>query len=451
MRRPLCSVLTSRIVVGAGSILFALAFSYPLLGHLAVRGFAFDWNYNFEHAWAAWYSVMRLHQFPMWQSWRCGGYPLLGHPETRILTPFFLLTLLFGPIVGVHLEVIIHIAIGFAGAYFLARAVGISRLGAVASAITFMGSSWYYLHLGVGHAMFMSYVYAPWALAFFWLSAEVPLVDSRRVFGPERDLVPITCCMAASATSLALIMFEGGTADILPHVTLLLGALAVILAVTRWSVRPLVVVAGIGVLAMAFSAVKWIPMLLTLGGLDRPEAATEFNPLMRLLGAAIFSHDQSLTHSIGAQWNFWEYGAYISPILALFATIGVLFNFPRALPWLVLAILMFLTAMGNLGAYAPWPLLHHLPVWYEERIPSRFLILFTLCVGVLAALGVERLSSYKGVVACLLALALVDCWLVGPSNLKWALANPAPAGELRADMFDLNYVNSQIPCSAVCR
>lgn len=102
-------------------------------------------------------------------------------------------------------------------------------------------------------------------------------------------------------------------------------------------------------------------------------------------------------------------------------------------------------------SYAPWPLLHHLPVWYEERIPSRFLILFTLCIAVLAALGVERLSDHRVIVACLLGVALVDCWMVGPPNLQWVLANPAPAGELRADMFDLNYVNSQIPCSAIRR
>lgn len=451
MRRPLCPVLTSRILVGAGSILFALAFSYPLLGHLATPGFAFDWNYTFEHAWAAWYSVMRLHQLPIWQPWRCGGYPLLAHPETRILTPFFLLTLLFGPIVGVHLEVIIHIAIGFAGAFLLGRIVAGPRLGAVACAITFMGSSWYYLHLAVGHAMFMSYVYAPWVVAFFWLSAEVPIIDYRRVGGPARDWVAVTCCMAASGVFLALIMFEGGTADILPHTVFLLGALALILSATRWSIRPLLVVVGIGMLGMAFSAIKWIPMLLTLGGLDRPEAATEFNPVTRLLGGAIFSRDQSLTHSIGAQWNFWEYGAYISPILALFAVVGLVSDFRRALPWLVLAALIFVAAMGNLGAYAPWPLLHHLPVWYEERIPSRFLILFTLCIAVLAALGVERLSDHRVIVACLLGVALVDCWMVGPPNLQWVLANPAPAGELRADMFDLNYVNSQIPCSAIRR
>jgi hypothetical protein len=85
--------LTEVQLVALGSVAFALIFSYRLLGHLRTPGLAWDWNANLEMAWAAWYSVIRLHKFPLWQPWLCGGFPLLAHPESRILTPFFLLHL----------------------------------------------------------------------------------------------------------------------------------------------------------------------------------------------------------------------------------------------------------------------------------------------------------------------------------------------------------------------
>src|SRR5271155_1379455 len=93
-------------LVALGAVIFALIFCYLLLGHLSTPGLAWDWNLNLEMAWAAWYNVIRLHKFPLWQPWICGGYPILAHPESRILTPFFLLHLVFGPVVGLHLEVI---------------------------------------------------------------------------------------------------------------------------------------------------------------------------------------------------------------------------------------------------------------------------------------------------------------------------------------------------------
>jgi len=249
-------------IVALGSTLFALAFSYPLLRHLGTAGLAWDWGYNTEKAWAAWYDVARLHQFPWSQQWVCGGYPIWAHPDSH-LGPFFLLHLLFGPVVGLHLEVVAHIAIGFAGAYVLARVVNISSVGAVACGIAFMGSSWYYLHLGTGHVMFMAYAYAPWVLALFWLSIETSSFAR----------------MLLSAVPLALIMFEGGTVDVLPHVMFLFGALAVALAVTKLSFRPLIAGVGICVLAAALTAIKWIPMLLLLGNFHRPWPDGEVNPL----------------------------------------------------------------------------------------------------------------------------------------------------------------------------
>jgi hypothetical protein len=412
-------------LLALGSALFALVFSYPLLGHLGTAGLARDWNPSLEIAWAAWDSVTRLHQFPWWQPKFCSGYPVFAYPESRILTPFFLLHVILGPVIGLHVEVVAHIAIGFAGAYFLARVQTISPLGAVACAATFMGSSWYYLHMGTGQVTFLGYAYAPWILALFHLSAVTP-----------------------AAILLALVLYEGGMVYPLPQIILLLGALAIVLAAERRSFRPLIVFGEIVALALILSAPKLISTFRTFGGFARPWPADEVNP-PTLMVQFLFSHNQSFTHSppIGT-WEFWEYGAYVCPIFAGLAIVGVLSNFRRSLPWLILSGLLFITAMGGVGRYSPWVQLHRLPLLLEWRIPSRWLILFTLCLGVLTGFGTDRLANNKRVATLLLAAALLDCWLVGPPNLREALGWPAPAGALTANVFNFE---PNIPCAAIRR
>jgi hypothetical protein len=442
--------LTEWQLVALGSVTFAAIFTYLVVEHIRTPGLAWDWNLNLEMAWAAWYSVVRLHKFPLWQPWICGGYPILAHPESRILTPFFLLTLAFGPIVGLHLEVIAHAAIGFAGAYFLARRLGIVPVGAVTCAGTFMGSSWYYLHMAVGHVVFLGYVYAPWIVAFFYMSAG--LTENTR---PKINLA----MMLATAALLALVFFEGGTVYPLPHIFLLLSFLAAYLAIERLSYRSLVAFLGIAILTLIISLPKLIPMILTIKA-SRPWPNNELNPLS-LMVQFLFSRNQLVERVPITPWGFWEYGAYICPIFVMFAIVGVLSNFRRALPWLILSTLLFVTAMGNvgfamghLGEYTPWVQLHRLPLWSEMRLPSRFLILFTLCIGVLAALGADWLSSCRPVfikpaVIVLLAAALLDGWLVSAPNMRWANEYAAPPGELTANVFSLT--DNNIPCDQIIR
>jgi len=411
-----------------GSTLFALAFSYPLLGHLTTAGLVWDWMPNLQMAWAAWYTVVHLHRFPWWQTWVCGGYPIFAHPESRIITPFFLLHLLFGPAAGLHLEIIAHLGIGFAGAYFLARTLEISPIGAVACAGTFMGSSWYYLHLGVGHVMFLGYVYAPWILALFLL-----------------DYVVITALL------LALVLYEGGVVYALPHILLLVGVSATILAVERRSFRPLLLLGEIVALTLVFSAPKLIAMYVTLGGFSRPWSNSEVNTLPEM-AKFLFSTNQEIGRKPPiTMWNYCEYGAYISPVFAIFALIGTVTNFRRALPWLILVGLLFVLALGDFSDYSPWVLLHRLPFAADWRLPSRFLIIFTLCVGILAGLGVDRLRDHKLLGVMLVSAAILNCWLVSPSNLWEALGWPTPQSTLTPASFRMADHNGFLPCDAVRR
>ncbi len=182
-------------LVTAGSILFGLAFSYPILAHLSRTGGFYDWDLAKQLHWAAVDTVLRFHQAPLWNPYKCGGIPMLADPLSRIVTPFFALSLLFGPFLGLNLEIPLHLAIGWSGGYVLARVQGLSAAAGVICATVFAGSSWIGLHVGAGHIVFLASLYMPWIVAMLWTSYTRSAL----------------CPAAIGGAQVALMLDEGGS------------------------------------------------------------------------------------------------------------------------------------------------------------------------------------------------------------------------------------------------
>ncbi len=389
------------------SLMFALAFSYPILANIAGLGLDHDWDLTMEIHWAPFYTITHFHQFPFWDPYKCGGLPLLGNPQSRILTPFLLLHLLFGPLIGIHLEIIAHLAIGFGGAYLLARVVDIGKLGAVACGATFAGSSWYYIRMAEGHSVFLCIMYIPWALALFWMGWR----SRKLAFAAPTGLVG------------TLIFFEGGIYQI-THLALVLAVLAIVVSLQYRSLFPLALLVTAGVFAVAFSAPKFLPTVHFVGLNPRSVDPFETNSFSMFVGE-FFSRNQFFSRdSMGGFWGFWEFGAYIGPFFGAMALLGIALRFRRALPWSITAVLLLALASGNHGAYSPWVLVHRLPIFSGEHAPTRILMLLVVFVGVLAGFGVDALSSLRfplltGVIAVFTLIAIIDCWTVSSFNLEY--------------------------------
>jgi hypothetical protein len=401
-------------VIGC-AILFGVVFSYPILEHLSRVGGFYDFDLMLELHWAAAHSVARFHQLPLWNPYKCGGIPMLANPQSRIVTPFFALSLLFGPFVGLNLEIPLHLAIGWSGGYVLARVQGLSRSAGVVCGSIFAGSSWFPLHIGVGHPAFLPALYLPWIVAFLWLSFA------------RRKLFPV----AMAAAVVALMLGEAGVYAI-GQVFLLAGLLGFTIAISERRWWPIVVVAALALFSIGFAAVKLLPTLELMRAHPRPWNVAEATPL-RMILYALFSRNQQLDRlpPIG-QWEFWEYGAYIGVLAALLAAVGIVTSFRRATPWLVAGIVLFALAMGGGGPCYPWTLLHKLPIFSSERAAPRCLIPFVLVVGVLAASGadfIHRRCKAAGARAVYFVAAamLIDFWLVSVPNLQHAVLQAAPA------------------------
>jgi hypothetical protein len=396
---------TGLVILAA--LAFGAAFTYPLLLHLRVLTSFWDWDFALELMVAARRSIVQYHQLPLWNPWMCGGAPLLGNPQARILNPFFPLVLIFGPAAGTHLAVWLHLAMTWAGGYVLGRVLGMRPLGAVACASAFASSSWFALHVASGELVMMGFCYFPWLLAFTELAVE------RRLGW-----------VWPAALALALMWLDGNPYPP-SYGALVLAVLAPVLAVQHGSVRPLWVTAS--VLALGLTLAGPHLMLSYRFAAAHPRPTGLDSGTLHALGVALFSRNQDLQRSSEVMSGWHEIGAYVGLFMAL--AIAGLSRPRRALPWALLAAVMATLTMGARGPWWPWSLLHKLPVFSWERLPYRFIVPMVQAIAVLAGFGTDWIAAAGGfgVAAALIAIATLDCLWVGTYNLSYSLRNPVPA------------------------
>lgn len=399
------------VMVPLGALAFALVFSWPLLGHLATPGTTADWDMFMVIKWVSYETIVKFHQLPLWDPYRCGGLPSLGNPDSQFVSPFFLLTLLYGPFLGTHLQIIFSLAVAWSGGYVLARVIGISPLGAVVAAMVFPASSWFYLKLAMGHMWGLETTYTPWVYAAAWVASERHLYRH-----------------AALGGAVFALMFLGSGPMSPVYNGVGLAVLMLGLAVVRKSWWPLWTLVVLGVFTVGFAAIKLVPAYLVALAHPRFTAGElQVNDAQVLL-MVLFSQDQSPFQGLPNGWGFWEAGSYIG-IFAIPATLGLMAP-RRAAPWIIAGVILLLLARGDAQPLALWPILHKLPLFDSVRLPSRFLMPFTLVVGMLAGYGIDWLAQLwtnwgAAMGLAVAVLATVNCLLVGPPDLESVLEYPA--------------------------
>jgi len=402
------------ICVVAAALLFGAAFTAPMLAHLSAIGNIRDWDWQMHMQWVPFYTVTHFHQLPLWNPYECGGVPMLANPQSRFLTPFFLLHLLFGPVIGFQLEITLHFAIAWAGGYVLARVQGISPLASALCGSIYTGSSWLPLHLAVGHAVFLTSAYLPWIIACLWRGFH------------EHQFLPA----AVAALLVALTLGEGGVYPVL-QAFVVAALLAIIISMIELSYWPILVAIAFGAFSAGFAAFKLLPNYEMMSVYPRPGDFFDYTPLRMIFGF-LFSRVQIIGPDvIGGQWEIWEYSAYIGPLAAALAVVGIAKATRASLPWLIAGVVFITLATGDSASYSPWSLLHQLPIFSSSRVAPRFLIPFTLTVGMMAAFGADFIlqrfdARGRYLLYFLICAMLADFWLVSAPSIRHLVDGEAP-------------------------
>lgn len=356
-------------IVGASALLLSSLFKIlgPMLADFHTFGFH-DWDSETSYRYISVVSLKHYGEAPWWNPWLCGGVTAFGDVEdsSNFLSPYLPLYLLTDVRIAFRLEVIGAALTGLSGAFLLARRFSKSAaLCGFLAALYVLNGRWA-LQAAAGHTWHLQYGLVPWAFLFYERALEP---------GKMRNIV-------GTGLALACMVLWGGIYP-LPQSALLLSCYALLLAVATRSARPIVALALAGFISIGLSAPKLFAIIDHMSKVPRLIDSREVIGLADLL--VMFT---SLDQRFGSRpvrvpaYNWHEWGIYIGPLGVLVLCVAIVFaRGPRGQPLKITGLLCLLLGFGAFHPYAPWALLHPLPVFASQHVPSRYHYPMLLLLG----------------------------------------------------------------------
>lgn len=356
----LCGVA---LVLG-GSLLHVL---WPMLRNFRTFGFH-DWDVETAYRYITVLSIKRYHEGPWWHPYLCGGFPAFGDTETasNFLSPYLPLYLLADIRVAIRLEVLGAALTGLLGVFLLARrfTTSVALCGLVA-ALYVLNGRWA-LQAAAGHTWHLQYGLLPWALLFY-----------ERALEPGRLKNAIVTGMV-----LACMVLWGGIYP-LPHSALILCCYALLIAAFTRTVQPFSALALSGVVAVGLASPKLFAIADRMQRSPRLIESREVIGLSDLLVMFTAPEQRFGSRPVPTPaYNWHEWGIYIGPAGVLLLCVALIFaRGPRGQPLKIVSLLLLLLGFGAFHARAPWALLHRVPVFASQHVPSRFHYPMLLLLG----------------------------------------------------------------------
>jgi hypothetical protein len=331
---------------------------------------------------------------PLWNPWLNGGQPVLSNPSYAAFYPPSWLVFVVPPAYALSLLVVLHAAVAFAGAWWLARRLGAGRGAAALAALGYTGSG-ASLSLISALTLFCSMAWFPWVIGH----ADAALRAEK-----GKWLRP--ALLAALCLALQLLNGEPATVVITG-----LGVLAVALAAAGRHPRSLPRILVPFTLAVLLAAVQWLPTWGRLasspraGGLEARRATVWSAPPARLLELAFprFFGDPTRDHEkLFFGWNLhdrdYPYVPSIYPgLLLTVLAVAALAQWPvpRRAAWGAAFVVGGFLALGRHNPLYE-PLREAVPLLAVLRFPEKFAVLAVVSLVFAGALGWGWLIQERG-------------------------------------------------------
>jgi hypothetical protein len=422
-----------REIVGVWSSasIVAFAFCWRVFQDIENLGLG-DWDQHFFYHAVARKAMLDFGQVPGWNPYYFGGTVCLANPQSRVFAPGFLLVCGFGVAGGLKLDIVLHLAVGLAGAYFLARRLGLGWAGGAVTAAVAALNGAYFWNLAVGHTWFMSTCYGPW----IWL-----------------------CCMRARSGELFAAVFAGALLALTwldggAYVVLILGTLIIfqVLAEWRWLNwrRDVLAMMVTGVVALQLAAIKLVPCVAFMRTFPR---VTDTRAGYSFCGLAYslfypyqsFSNEDRLYQTSRDFWHGFNFGLdengmYIGLLAGGLFVLGVLSRPARGL-WIPLLLLTWLM-WGDRTPWSLWELLHGWVPFRWMRVAMRFRIAWILPVAVFCGFGAQwmqnRLRTRGRIAGSVVAvLLLLDLFFANGRILAGAFPIAPISGQQASDFVQV--------------
>jgi hypothetical protein len=370
-------------------------------------------------------TLLRFHQFPFWDPYECGGHSAWGSLESDpiVVSPWLPVYLLSPLAIAIRVEVVVA-TLGFAvGCWLLASRFTESRALRALLPILVVANSRFGLQMAAGHPWHLFYGLLPWILILFDRAIDPASPPARS----RRDV--------ALAGVLLAGMVYGDAIYPVPHVAFAVTVYAAVMAHARRSLVPLRALAAFAAVGIGLASPKLLPLYEEMQRFPRwitSEEAIWPQDLYRVLTWPVgdYTATSAFTNGMWHEWGLYlGRGGLALLVVGLVASRGPR---ERALKWVGFA--MIAIVIGGFHQLTPWRLLHLLPIFKSQHVPSRWLFPAIIVLACAAVSGLERLLSRAGDRRPFLEMALgfaaaaiaLDMSLIARRPITQSFINPTP-------------------------
>lgn len=381
-------------LVSVASFFIGIAFFVVFYGSfLLIPGNFGIIDHDFFLAWQlAVNDALRHGELLHWFHQMCGGVPGLANPQSGALSPFNVIGLFTGPVSQFKIELLILGALGLSGFLYFCQLRRIPPYYALFGFFIWAGNGLVATRILHGQTTYYPLLVLPLfvALLFRTVTPDEREDHHWRIMGQS----PGT--LLAGTLLCTLVLYLDGF-----HVFIynypLLGILALGLAYQHRNLTPVIAMvlwAGAGVV---LSLPRLLPTLELLQHFPREVPIKEFIDVGGLISALIqgdlreiyFRTSEGMTdvHWVG-------YIAYVGVLpLILTACFFLLARDKAKASWLIAMLFSFAISLGHVSDWAPWSILHALPIAEQVRAPFKFISFFLLGIAFLSILGAHSINQ----------------------------------------------------------
>lgn len=413
----------------------AVIFFLPILKNADFWGVR-DWGWHLYINTIPKDTLLKHKELPLWDPYRCGGIPVLAHPEGPVFSSYFLLVLLLPTMFAFKLGIIVTIMIGAFGMWLLCRRFELSVKASVFAAAIFTLNSSFFLYYAEGTWWYRGFMWLPY-IAYFYLKCEDSL----------KNAIP-------TAVFLLLVLFDTNTYAF-AVVLYFLGLWALLTAVVKKKPMYLLAPVLVVVFALLLGAAKIIPLLNYTIQFPANVVDNESGYTLKSLFTGLLSREQGpYSHWFEDKRPFFHHGIYIGWIGLVAGLLGLLMFWKSQFRMLLLFVITLVVAFGKNAIINLYALLKLLPPYHFFHEATRFMPLAMMAFALFAGMLLSRFEKASAVnfgffrleqkhakiaVAAIVVLLLLDLWLVNTAVLpKIFIATPKMLGEKSSEFYLFN-------------
>jgi hypothetical protein len=323
-----------------------------------------------------------------WNPYQCGGVPGLENPQSRALAPLNILALLhLNPVTQIKIELLMHFVLCAYGCILVCKYLNFRTISSVLLFMLLSGNGFVVFFVLSGQPTFFPLLLAP---LFFALLVKPPLMTSKRT--PASFSKKWAMQYLVGGIFVAFVLLEDGIHALI-FLYFFLGIFALTQQILVKNTLPLKRLCVWAMIGLGLTLFRTWPIIQLLMEHPRIIDSSSYWSLEQAWNALFNLGNRDLTGVVPDG----DPKYYLGILILVLAILGfVKRRDPKVWGISIASVFAGVLMLGSFNNFAPWAMIHHLPIFDMLRFPFRFIIVFIWGLGLLAIYGSEWLAQKAG-------------------------------------------------------